>query len=109
MQQNGIAGLIAASVPHGWRRHGDAVFGELSLTIEALRRKLRQPASSAVMIWIMGSRAGGKIHGIARAFHNSEKCAGYNSPHRAASGLARSELAHSLHQTNTACSACDQK
>jgi hypothetical protein len=50
MQQNGIEELIAAPVPHGWRRHGDPVFGEFSLTIEALRRKLRQPASSAVMI-----------------------------------------------------------
>jgi hypothetical protein len=72
----GTAELMAAPVPHGWRRHGDAVFGEFSLTIEALRRKLRQPASSAVMIWIMGSRAGEKIHVIARAFQNSEKCAG---------------------------------
>jgi hypothetical protein len=48
---------------------------EFSLTIEALRRKLRQPASSAVMISVMRS-ARGKIHGIARAVHNSEKRAG---------------------------------
>jgi hypothetical protein len=51
----GTAELMAAPVPHGWRRHGDAVFGKFSLTIEALRRKLRQPASSAVMIWIMAA------------------------------------------------------
>jgi hypothetical protein len=41
-----------------------------------------------------------KIHGIARAVHNSEKRAGYNLAHRAVSGFsAISELAHSLHQT----------
>ena len=67
--------------------------------IEALRRKLRQPASSAVMISAMRS-ARGKIHGIARAVHNSEKRARYNLAHRAVSGFsAISELAHSLHQT----------
>jgi hypothetical protein len=80
-------------------RHGDAALREFSLTIEALRRKLRQPASSAVMISLMRS-ARGKIHGITRAVHNSEKRAGYNLAHRAVSGLvAISELAHSLHQT----------
>jgi len=72
---------------------------EFSLTIEALRRKLRQPASSAVMISVMRS-ARGKIHGIARAVHNSEKRARYNLARRAVSGFsAISELAHSLHQT----------
>ena len=71
---------------------------ELSLTIEALRRKLRQSAASAVMISLTGS-ARGKIHGIARALHNSEKRARYNLAHRAVSGFsAISELAHSLHQ-----------
>jgi hypothetical protein len=58
---------------------------EYSLTIEALRRKLRQPASSAVMISVMRS-ARGKIHGIARAVHNSEKRARYNLAHRAVTG-----------------------
>jgi hypothetical protein len=80
-------------------RHGDAALREFSLTIEALRRKLRQPASSAVMISVMRS-ARGKIHGIARAVHNSEKRAGYNFAYRAVSGFsAISELAHSLHRT----------
>jgi hypothetical protein len=80
-------------------RHGDAALREFSLTIEALRRKLRQPASSAVMISVMRS-ARGKIHGIARAVHNSEKRAGYNLAYRAVSGFsAISELAHSLHRT----------
>jgi hypothetical protein len=72
---------------------------EFSLTIEALRRKLRQPALSAVMISVMRS-VRGKIHGIVRAVHNSEKRAGYNLAHRAVSGFsAISELAHSLHRT----------
>jgi hypothetical protein len=33
-------------------------------------------------------RARGKIHGIARAVHNSEKRAGYNLAHRAVSGFS---------------------
>src|SRR5262249_2786164 len=64
--------LTATPVAHGLCRHGDAALREFSLMIEALRRKLRQPASSAVMISVMRS-ARGKIHAIARAFHNSEK------------------------------------
>jgi len=64
--------FTAAPVSRGLWRHGDAALRAFSLTIEALRRKLRQPASSAVMISVMRS-ARGKIHAIARAFHNSEK------------------------------------
>jgi len=91
--------FTAAPVSRGLCRHGDAALREFSPTIEALRRKLRQPASSAVMISVMRS-ARGKIHGIARAVHNSEKRARYNLAHRAVSGFsAISELAHSLHQT----------
>jgi hypothetical protein len=72
---------------------------DFSLTIAALRRKLRQPASSAVMISVLRS-ARGKIHGIARSVHNSEKRARYNLAYRAVSGFsAISELAHSLHRT----------
>jgi hypothetical protein len=60
---------------------------EFSLTIEALRRKLRQPASSAVMISVMRS---------ARAVHNSEKRVRYNLP-------------IACIKPNTACSAYHQK
>ena len=91
--------FTAALVSHRLCRHGDAALREFSLTIEALRRKLRHPTPSAVMISITGS-ARGKIHGIARALHNSEKRARYNLAHRAVSrSSAISELAHSLHQT----------
>src|ERR1700730_16377816 len=79
--------FTAAPVSHGWCRHADAELREFSLTIEPLRRKLRQPASSAVMISLMRS-ARGKIHGITRAVHNSEKRTGYNLAHRAVSGFS---------------------
>src|SRR5215472_4417850 len=89
--------FTAALVSHWLCRHGDAALREFSLTIEALRRKLRQPASS--LSWFAHGRRAWKIHGIARPLHNSEKRARYNLA-RAVSGFsAISELAHSLHQT----------
>ena len=82
---------------------------EFSLMIEALRRKLRQPASSAVMISLM-RRARGKIHGIARALHNSEKRARYNLAHCAVSGFsAIPSWRAACIKPNTACSAYHQK
>jgi len=59
MQQDGTGRIVtAAPVSHGLCRHGDAALREFSLTIEALRRKLRQPASSAIMISVMCSARG---------------------------------------------------
>jgi hypothetical protein len=82
---------------------------EFSLTIEALRRKLRQHASSAVMISVMRS-ARGKIHGIARAVHNSEKRARYNQPIAPSVDLVRFPSWRIARiKRNMACSAYHQK
>ena len=48
MQQDGTGRILPQRLFR--TGHGGAALRQLSLTIEALRRKLRQPASSAVMI-----------------------------------------------------------
>src|SRR6516225_23389 len=60
--------FTAAPVSRGLCRHGDVALHEFSLTIEALRRKLRQPASSAIMILDHVQRAWKKFMGLREPF-----------------------------------------